>query len=66
MARKRSVMLSIGIAIAVIGVFGLLAGVFGMEYMGMPPEIALVILVVGVVWIGIYALVKVLAARRDS
>jgi len=59
-------MLSIGIAIAVIGVFGLLAGVFGMEYMGMPPEIALVILVVGVVWIGIYALVKVLAARRDS
>lgn len=66
MARKRSVMLSIGIAIAVIGVFGLLAGVFGMEYMGMPPEIALVILVVGIVWIGIYALVKVLAARRDS
>lgn len=66
MARKRSVMLSIGIAIAVIGLFGLLAGVFGMEYMGMPPEIALVILVVGVVWIGIYALVKVLAARRDS
>lgn len=66
MARKRSVMLSIGIAIAVIGLFGLLAGVFGLEYMGMPPEIALVVLVVGVVWIGIYALVKFLAARRDS
>jgi len=66
MARRRSIVLSIGIAIAMIGLFGLLAGVFGMEYMGMPPEIALVILVVGVIWIGIYALVKFLAARRDN
>jgi|GEM_PF-6077530 len=66
MARKRSVVLSIGIAIAVIGLLGLLMAVFGMSYMGMPPEIAMVVLVVGVVWIGIYALVKFLVARRDN
>ncbi len=66
MARKRSIMLSIGIAIAVIGLFGLLAGVFGMSYLGMPPEAALIVLVIGVVWIGIYALVKFLAARGDN